>query len=192
MRKICTFEHLSAKKVQSFRNLRQEETSELIKWVVAAAASSGGGEKTINLTEKIFSSAFDFSSRSALGKKSKDQEALIDLIAGVKFAEGFNVADLFPSVKFFHLISGVKPAIMKLYRKTDCILQKILIEHKKSYNTQRDDADDLVDVLLKYQEGENQEFHLTDNNLKAVIMVKESLSLCSYIVILFNLLYSKF
>lgn len=104
-----------------------------------------------------------------MDKKSKGQETLIDLIAeGVKFAEGFNVADLFPSVKFFHLVSGVKPALMKLHTRTDSILQKILNEHKKSC-TKRDD--DLVDVLLKYHEGENQEFHLIESNIKTVIVV---------------------
>ncbi|MDV3169674.1 MAG: hypothetical protein Q8810_02450, partial [Candidatus Phytoplasma australasiaticum] len=46
-----------------------------------------------------------------------------------------------------------------------------------------------VHVLLKYQEGENQEFYLTENNIKAVIMVQKEPPLCVHTWYFYSIYY---
>jgi cytochrome P450 len=67
LRKICTLEVLSQKRVESFQPIREEELSTLINWIGSKAGS------TINLTEKMFLTAYGITSRAAFGKKCKDQ-----------------------------------------------------------------------------------------------------------------------
>ncbi|KAI5674712.1 hypothetical protein M9H77_15076 [Catharanthus roseus] len=168
LRKICRLELLSAKRVQSFRYIREEETSRMIQCI-----TSNVGE-TMNLTQKIYSALFSIIPRTAFGGKCKDQESFVRFVGEViKLASGFNIADIYPSIKFFHLISGVKPKLERLQLQSDRILQGIVNEHKVAYITKKDEPEaskDLVDVLLKYLDCENGEFHLTENNIKAVLL----------------------
>lgn len=170
LRKICTLELLSAKRVQSYRPIREEEVLNLIKWISSKAGSP------INLTEKIHSSTYIITSRAAFGKKSKDHEDFIDVVKeGIQLAGGFNLADVFPSVTLIHLISGMRPKLERLHEKSDRIMENIFKEHKDKATTERgeDEAqEDLVDVLLKFhKDNGGLEFSLTTDNIKAVILV---------------------
>ncbi|KAL0362911.1 UNVERIFIED_CONTAM: cytochrome [Sesamum calycinum] len=71
LRKICTTELLSSKCVQSFRSLREEEFLDLCRWIASKAGSP------INLTEKVYLSAYSLTAKAAFGKKTKDQETFI-------------------------------------------------------------------------------------------------------------------
>ncbi|KAL7186710.1 hypothetical protein ACSBR2_028439 [Camellia fascicularis] len=167
IRKICTLELLSAKRVQSFRSIREEESSNFIRWIASKAGSP------INLTQKIYSSAYTVTSRAAFGNKTKDQESYILIMKEtVKAASGFNIADFYPSAEWLHLISGIKSKIEKLQKEADRILGNIINEHiaGKATETGKDKADeDLVDALLKYHDHGTNEFSLTIDNIKAVI-----------------------
>ncbi|KAK7839147.1 cytochrome p450 71d9 [Quercus suber] len=44
---------------------------------------------------------------------------------------GFDMPDLFPSLKFLGFLTGIKPALLKMHRKTDKILNNIINDHKK-------------------------------------------------------------
>ncbi|KAI5432838.1 hypothetical protein KIW84_020227 [Lathyrus oleraceus] len=68
LRKICVVELLSVKRVQSFRSIREEECSILIKSISASEAS------VVNLKEKIFSMTCGITMRAAFGKKSRHQQ----------------------------------------------------------------------------------------------------------------------
>ncbi|MED6122584.1 hypothetical protein PIB30_041122 [Stylosanthes scabra] len=59
VRKICTMELLTAKRVQSFRHIREKEVSELVK---AVSESEGS---IFNLTQKIFSMIYGIAARAA-------------------------------------------------------------------------------------------------------------------------------
>ncbi|GMP65091.1 hypothetical protein CsSME_00026048 [Camellia sinensis var. sinensis] len=144
IRKICTLELLSAKRVQSSRSIREEESSNFIRWIALKAGSP------INLTQKIYSSAYAITSRAAFGNKTKDQESYILIMEEtVKAASGFNIADFYPSAEWLHLISGIKSKIEKLQKEADRILGNIINEHiaGKATETGKDRANEDLDIF---------------------------------------------
>ena len=169
LRKICVVELLTAKRVKSFQSVREEEISNLITMVTSCSRLQ------INFTEKISSLTFSIIARAAFGKKSEDQDAFLSVMKElVEMASGFCVADMYPSVKWLDLISGMRYKIDKVFRMTDRILQNIVDEHREKLKTQSGKLEgeaDLVDVLLKLQQNGDLQFPLTDNNIKAVILV---------------------
>ncbi|CAL9018093.1 unnamed protein product [Prunus brigantina] len=169
LRKICTLELLSAKRVRSYRPIREEEVRNLIKLIASRAGSP------INLTKEIYSSTFTITSRAAFGKKNRDQEKFIYIVKEVaKAASGFALADVFPSVSLLHLLSGMRHKIERLHKEADRIMGNIIKEHQRDVVTTKsgegEAEEDLVDVLLKFHENGNElEFSLTTENIKAVI-----------------------
>ncbi|KAB1228280.1 Cytochrome P450 71D10 [Morella rubra] len=124
MRKICVMEFLSAKRVQPFRSIREEEVGNLIESI------SLFGGLPINLTEKVYSLTNCITSRAAFGKKCKYEKEFISLIEEIiRVAGGFELPDLFPSLKFLNLLTGMKAAVQEIHRKTDNILDDIINEH---------------------------------------------------------------
>ncbi|XP_075668410.1 cytochrome P450 71D11-like [Castanea sativa] len=170
LRKICSLELLSPKRVESFQPIRQEELSSLIRRIASKEGS------TINLTEKMFSTTYGITSRAAFGKKFKDQEKFICVVKqAIELGAGFNVADFFPSVKMLHLVSGVRTTLERMHEEADRIMENTINEHVEVKPTRKADDDareeDLIDVLLKFQErGGDNEFSLTNNNIKSVIL----------------------
>ncbi|PIA58214.1 hypothetical protein AQUCO_00500270v1 [Aquilegia coerulea] len=168
LRKICVLELLSAKKVRSFSSVREEEISKLVGRISLVAGSQ------INLSEKIFTLTNDITARAAFGKTCKDKEAFMSVTEDIiSLAAGFSIADLFPSLKFLETISGIKSKIIMIHQKVNKILDDIIREHKENRmeieNTEGDIEEDLVDVLLRIQEGGELEFPITTESVKAVI-----------------------
>jgi len=172
LRKICTMELLSQKRVNSFKPIREEVLTNLIKRIGSKQGSS------INLTELVVSSTFAILSRAAFGNKCKDQEEFASLGKGESIAGGFDIGELFPSAKWLQLVSGLRPKLERLHKRIDHILENIIIEHKeaksKAKEGQEEVEEDLVDVLLKFQGGNDndKDICLTDNNIKAVVLVR--------------------
>ncbi|KDP32263.1 hypothetical protein JCGZ_14784 [Jatropha curcas] len=85
-----------------------------------------------------------------------------------------SVADLFPSVKFLHRITGMSSKLEKLHQETDIMLENIISEHRENKRLGRSNSqgkqDDLVDVLLNIQDSDNLELPLTIENIKAVML----------------------
>ncbi|XP_061373372.1 cytochrome P450 71D11-like [Gastrolobium bilobum] len=171
LRKICTMELLTQKRVNSFKPIREEQLTNLIKIIDSQKGSP------INLTQAVMSTIFTIISRAAFGKKSKVQEEFA-LVAkeGIGVAGGFDIGELFPSAKWLQFVTGLRPKLERLHRKIDQILEKIIVEHKeeksKPKEGQGEVVEDLVDVLLKFQDGNgsNQDICLTNNNIKAIIL----------------------
>ncbi|TYG71344.1 hypothetical protein ES288_D05G389200v1 [Gossypium darwinii] len=165
LRKICTSELLSAARVASFRSIREEEVLNLVETI-----KSNGG-LAVNLTEKVYPMSYTITARATFGKKCKDQEAFISVVAEEsKVNSGFFVSEFFPSLKFLDVVSGLKHRVEKIHGETDRIVGNIVNDHKESRakgRSEDEDQEDLVDVLLRLQE--DGEFPLTDNNIKAVL-----------------------
>ncbi|CAI9088252.1 OLC1v1022532C1 [Oldenlandia corymbosa var. corymbosa] len=169
LRKICTSELLSLSRVQSFRPLREEDTSNLSLWIASNVGSP------VNMTRMFHSSIYTTSSRATFGDKSPQLETFIYTINEfVKLASGFNIADAYPSIKLLHVISGMKTKLKHYHKITDGILDNIIKERRKSVagksSPDHQGHKDLVDVLLQFHQDQNPEFSLTDDNIKAVLL----------------------
>lgn len=163
LKKLFATELLSAKRVKSFRSLREEETLNTIRWI---SANEG---KPINMTNTLLNLVFGILSRATFGKKSPEQDKLVYIVnKAAELATGGNISDLFPSIKFLRLISVVNYKLKSMFSESNRLLDLIMNDHKNGYGT-NSESKDLVDILLGYQR-ENGEFRLTDENIKAVLL----------------------
>ncbi|XP_057432549.1 germacrene A acid 8-beta-hydroxylase-like [Lotus japonicus] len=137
-------------------------------------ASKEGSE--INLTQAVIQLMYTFTSKAAFGKKYEEQEEFISEVKQIiKLAGGFYIGDLFPSAKWLHNFSGMRPRLEKLNQVLDRILDNIINDHKKARSRAKEalvEAEgDLIDVLLKFEDSSiDLDFCLTTNNVKAIIM----------------------
>ncbi|KAK6947056.1 hypothetical protein RJ641_000529 [Dillenia turbinata] len=84
---------------------------------------------------------------------------------------GFTVCDVFPSLTWLQVLSGMRAKIEKMHHKVDQMLESIIDVHKVSRErAEKTEEEDLVDVLLKLQQCEDLEFSVTHENVKAVIL----------------------
>nr|UWY61438.1 cytochrome p450 18065 [Calotropis gigantea] len=170
LRKICTVELLSSKRVQTFRSLREKEVMNMIKLVSEKKGS------VLNLSKIIYPLSYSVTALAAFNKRSKYQEQFVSVMdEAIKLMGGFNLCDMYPSFKLLEVISGMKRKLEKTHEIIDGIMENIIKEHKLMINRTDDDDDeeeemteDLVDVLLKIQENGDLGV-LSDDSIKAVI-----------------------
>lgn len=152
-------EILSAKRVMSFRSISEEE---VWNFVISISQSSHHG-LTVNLSEKLFTLINHITARVAFGKKCKDQEELMSLVNEVrKLSGGFDIPDVFPSLRFLGFVAGMIPSLKKFHRKLDKNLDNIVNDHKAARvlkldhstneNTRADD-EGIIDLLLRLAES---------------------------------------
>ncbi|XP_017639872.1 cytochrome P450 71D9-like [Gossypium arboreum] len=168
LRKVCTLELLSMKRVQSFRSIREEQVSSLIRSI----SLTDGLE--INLGEMLCNSSYNITLRTTFAARSKQHDAFISIARNlVEAAGGFSITDLFPSIKLLPMISGMRAKLERWHQDLDAMLESIIEEHRaRNANTKDSDdvKDDLVDVLLNLQDHGGLEFPVRTENIKAVIL----------------------
>ncbi|MBA0550252.1 hypothetical protein Golax_017854 [Gossypium laxum] len=168
LRKICVTELLSAQRVRSFRRVREEMVSNLIKTISSSQGSP------INLSDQIFSLTYRITAAMAFGSKCSEEEKFKSIITKVtELSTGLTLADFFPSIKAVEVISGIRPKLEKLHGEADRILENIISEHKERRiegNGSGEDEKDIVDMLLDLQQHGNLDFPLSSNNIKSVIL----------------------
>ncbi|XP_057429453.1 cytochrome P450 71D11-like [Lotus japonicus] len=170
LRKICATELLSLRRVKSLWSIREKEITTLIKWIASKE------ESEINITDAVLSILYTSFSKAAFGKKYEDKEEFLSAIKQIpKLAGGFYLADLFPSAKWLQNISGMRSKLEKMHQRLDRILENIVNDHRDARSRAKEALveakGDLIDVLLNFEDsGTDLDFHLTSNNIKAIIM----------------------
>ncbi|CAL9150194.1 unnamed protein product [Musa hybrid cultivar] len=169
LRYICFMELLRTKRIRSSASIREEETLYLIRDISTAT-------QPINLRENLHRMSNAAISRAAIGSRSKHQETFI-LVARevVDVLGGFYAADMFPSLKILHVLSGAKFKLHRIRRRLDKILDDIVKEHevKAKMNKGREVAEveeDIVDALLRLKDESELEVPMTMDGIKAVIL----------------------
>ncbi|XP_065881198.1 cytochrome P450 71D445-like [Euphorbia lathyris] len=171
LRKISTIELLSARRVESFRSIRDEETSKLIDLISSTEPGSA-----INISKMISSLTYCITSRVAYGKVWEGEDKVVTAIEKMMFevGQGISIADAFPSIKWLEMFSGINGRVEKVHQELDQIIQGIVNQHRsartKINGVSMDKKEDLVDVLLNLQEKGDLQIPLGDDSSKALIM----------------------
>ncbi|KAL8217064.1 hypothetical protein R6Q57_023901, partial [Mikania cordata] len=168
LRKICTLELLSVKKVKSFQSIREEEC-----WNLVQEIKDLGSGRPVNLSENIFKLVATVMSRAAFGRGIKDQRKFTELVKEIlRLSGGFDIADIYPSKPFLERLSGKRGKLNGIRNTLDDLIGNLISEHKRQQvnnNTDHGNKNEtLLDVLLRIKE--TNEFPLTDDNIKAIIL----------------------
>nr|AGO03789.1 germacrene A oxidase [Tanacetum cinerariifolium]AXL93709.1 Cytochrome P450 [Tanacetum cinerariifolium] len=162
LRKLCTLELLSVKKVKSFQSLREEEC-----WNLVQEIKASGSGRPVNLSENIFKLIATILSRAAFGKGIRDQKEFTEIVKEIlRQTGGFDVADIFPSKKFLHHLSGKRARLTSIHTKLDNLINNLVAEHTVKTSSKTNET--LLDVLLRLKDS--AEFPLTADNVKAIIL----------------------
>ncbi|CAN1785956.1 Premnaspirodiene oxygenase [Linum perenne] len=154
LRKICVVEVLGANRVRGFRSIREEEIANLVNNFSRKAAEGA----VVDISEEVFWVSTRVTSRAALGKPRERDDGFLKIVV--------------PSFKFLPVVTGFKGKLVRMHKKMDLMLDGIINEHKKKRSSSSSSSsttdDDLVDVLLNLHESGDQQFDLTEDNIKAV------------------------
>ncbi|KAG6384547.1 hypothetical protein SASPL_155636 [Salvia splendens] len=161
LRKICTVELLSARRVRSFRGIREEESMNMCQWIASRQGSA------VDLSERLYMLSFNVIVRAAVKAKAEHCEMMISI-----FME---------SIKLFGIHDGGSLSIRQIAAvnhrspvqdpsdapQLDEVLDS-MIEQQRAAADDGDDAkfEGFLDILLKYEKDGT----LTTDNVKAVLL----------------------
>ncbi|XP_037487226.1 zealexin A1 synthase-like [Triticum dicoccoides] len=165
IRKICTVELLSTRRVQSFRPVREEEAGRLLQAVAAAAASS----TPVNLSQRLSAYAADSAVRAIIGSRFKDRDKfLVMLERGIRLFARMSLPDLYPSSRLAMLVSRM-PGRMKRHQEKGAAFMDAVVQEHQENRAADDDKEDLLDVLLRIQREGHLQFPMSIDNIKSAV-----------------------
>uniref|UniRef100_A0ACD5Z0Y5 Uncharacterized protein n=1 Tax=Avena sativa TaxID=4498 RepID=A0ACD5Z0Y5_AVESA len=174
LRKICTVELLSSRRVQSFGPVREDEVGRLLRSVAAASASANS---PVNLTEGISAYVAGATVRTIVGSQFKQRDEYLRMLQeGLKIVSGMTLPDIFPSSRLVRLLSSVPGKILRHSRGMKKFMDAIIQEHQEGRVSRGDgydgdrEAEDLLDVLLRLQKEADSQYPLTTENIKTVML----------------------
>ncbi|KAM5571756.1 cytochrome P450 736A117-like [Rosa sericea] len=180
VKSICVLNLLSAKKVRSFRGVREEETRSMINKIKETSRRGG----VVNVRKMLMTLTNDVVSRAALGRKYYDDGEFKELSTEfTELAGSLHVGDLIPWLGWLSRLGGLDAKLVSLAKRYDEFLDTVLQEHiDKSSDTytsnrndqglddQNEDNKDFVDVLLEIQRENLLNFPLDNVSIKGVIL----------------------
>nr|ADE80941.1 flavonoid 3'-hydroxylase [Epimedium sagittatum] len=172
LRKICSVHLFSAKALDDFRHIRQEEVLVLINALFQAGKAPTDLAKllnvcTTNVLGRVMLGRRVFGDGSGDEKSEEFKQMVVEMmvLAGV-----FNIGDFVPSLEWLDL-QGVASKMKKLHNRFDEFLNKILEEHKESNGEDGHVHTDLLSVLIGLKDdAEGEGGKLTDTNIKALLL----------------------
>uniref|UniRef100_A0A0D9VD25 Cytochrome P450 n=1 Tax=Leersia perrieri TaxID=77586 RepID=A0A0D9VD25_9ORYZ len=176
LRKVCAVELLSARRVRSFRRVREDEVEHLV-----AALAVDGGEAAVNLSERIAAVVSDMAMRAMIGDRFERRDEFIrEAAEQLRLLGGFSLVDLFPSWRLASVIGGgtvrrAEENSKKLYEMVDCAIRqhkerRAAMEDGAAAAAEEENGQDLIDVLLRIQKQGGLDTPLTMGHIKAVIL----------------------
>ncbi|CAA2982703.1 cytochrome P450 71A6-like [Olea europaea subsp. europaea] len=175
VRSIGVLQLLSNKRVQSYRHIREEETSLMIEKIRNSPSSS---MSEVNLSNLLVSLTNSIISRVVLGRKydggeeSENFELMLKEIGELLVT--FNPGDYVPWLNWINRVSGFDARLEKVAKSFDEFLTRVVEEHRsrKQGKTDRDgssDEVDFVDILLEIQRENSSSYPIETDTIKALI-----------------------
>ncbi|KAK7301567.1 hypothetical protein RJT34_12434 [Clitoria ternatea] len=172
LRKITSLHLFSAKAMDEFKHLRQEEVARLTRNLASSDS------KAVNLGQLLNVCATNALGRVMLGRRvfndgnggcdPKADEFKSMVVEVMVLAGVFNIGDFIPSLECLDL-QGVQAKMKNLHKRFDAFLTNIIEDHKTSSKTEQ--HKDLLSTLLSLKDVPDDDGNkLTDTEIKALLL----------------------
>ncbi|XP_074591944.1 cytochrome P450 71A1-like [Curcuma longa] len=165
IRKLCNVEFFSARKINSFTPVREDEIARMAKHISSRISSS----LAVNVSELALCFSCNTTCRTAFGRDiAGDDLSIYNVLIEVQeMMGGFFMADFFPLLGWIDVATGMKSRLRKSFLELDGIYQKFIDRHLEAKSrSESEENEDLLDVLLRLR----KDGQLTEKNLKGVLM----------------------
>lgn len=167
MRKVCAMDLFSVKRVQSFRYVRDEETSIMVRKIKESHLLM----KDVNLSELILGVTNNIISRITAGGSLERKGAAKLIQTVVEQFGAFCVEDLFPSFGWVDALTGLTRKMKENSKAVHILLDEVIEEHLMSKEKNvHSDTKDLVDILLEYETKQSLGVEFTRENVRSIIL----------------------
>ncbi|KAM7514083.1 hypothetical protein LguiA_003666 [Lonicera macranthoides] len=169
MKKIVVLHLFTSKRVQSFRPIREDEVSRMIKKVSELAVSS----KLVNLSEILVSLTSTIICRVAFSKRFDEGyegsrfQGLLRECQNVMAS--FYISDHFPMMGWLDRVSGLLARLDKNFKEMDLFYQELIDEHLDP-ERRSSTREDIIDIFLRLKEDQSYSIDLTFSHIKALLM----------------------
>jgi len=184
LRRIAALRLLSARRVDSFRALQEEEVASFLDRIRAAGAHREDGRRAgVNLSELLVGLTYAVISKAAFGNRLGGMEpgavrAMMEETS--ELLETIAVGDVFPRLPVGGLgDEGLDARIKRTAAKLDAVMVGALQEHEKGGGGAGNDgeADDLLDDLLSAVKEGGARLNLDRTDVKGLILVSHARSI---------------
>ncbi|EEF47771.1 flavonoid 3-hydroxylase, putative [Ricinus communis] len=174
LRKISSVHLFSAKALDDFRHVREQEVG------ILTHALADACETPINLGRLLNTCTTNALGRVMIGRRvfgdgsgggdAKADEFKSMVVELMKLAGVFNIGDFVPAVEWLDL-QGVAAKMKKLHKKFDAFLSEMVEEHKTSGSDGSEKHTDMLSTLVSLKEEDDGEGgKLTDIEIKALLL----------------------
>ena len=182
---MCVLELLTAKRVESFKHVREEEVSAMIRSIWE---ESQKGTIAVNLSKAILTLSSNIIWRILARRKVCDDDLGADgkgfkhmLVEASASAGELNIGDFIPYLDWMDL-QGIKRRLRNLNKTYDAFAEKIIDDHLRMAAASSSDGQaetehvkDFVDVLLQMTAEKNdhikEDVKSTRETIKAIMFV---------------------
>ncbi|CAL5213376.1 unnamed protein product [Lathyrus oleraceus] len=173
IRSLCVLHVLSNKRVQSYRRVREEETSRMMEYIKEYSSSASS---PLNLSELCSMVTNDIVCRVALGKRYREgrgkkfQQVLVEF---VELLGTICIGDYIRWLHWLEKINGFYRKAERVAKHLDEFIEEVIEDHI-SRSSEGDvgvnDNEDFVDVLLSVQKTNAIGFQIDTTAIKALIL----------------------
>ncbi|KAH9304322.1 hypothetical protein KI387_008726, partial [Taxus chinensis] len=174
---MCTIQILSATRIDSFRHIRVEEVSALIRSLFDSCQRE---DTPVSMKARLSDLTFSIILRMVANKKLsgpvyseeyEEADHFKQMIKQSVFLVGaFEVGNFLPFLKWLDL-QGLIAAMKKLQQKRDVFMQKLVIDHREKRGTVDANAQDLIDVLISATDNHEIQSDSNDDVVKATALI---------------------
>ncbi|KQK12900.1 ent-isokaurene C2-hydroxylase [Brachypodium distachyon] len=181
LRKLCTVELLSPRRVRSFRPVRDQEAARLVRSV------AGAGGSAVNVSERMKVMMNDIIMRVSVGDRCRQRDAYLEeLDRMLDLMSGFNLTDLFPTSRLARVLGGGSlKAAWAAHQRMHSIRDATIRDHKSAMDSEleeleaapapsaghdADEREDILTTLLRLQrDGGIGGIAITNENICGVL-----------------------
>ncbi|XP_023768195.1 cytochrome P450 Tp4149 [Lactuca sativa] len=167
MRTVLVTRLVSNARVKLFRKVREDETRNLIGVLVESRGS------VVDMSALIVKLTNTIICKLAFGRVHSGSKFTNLLTEHIEMIATFSVGSYIPWLSWVDRLTGLEGRAKRGAQEFDVFLEGVIEEHvnkKRGMDAKGDDVQDIVDILLEFQNENTSDFTLDSDSLKAVIL----------------------